>query len=376
MHLLLKNRVSFTAKQLLKQAIADLWAKEVQSGYTTTYVWMANQLGHFTLGFVPTNLLYWVLLTCTGKIDPLNWWGILIPAVVILWFIRKEAVDVWTSEKDAKDFFPFDRGDLLKDAGTAVLFVTLGVGVAYSAQFGPTVGYYLPLLAILLCGLISLGPAHYWLSRKKCFQQAGLPFTYRLADYPPQFERKVRDEIIRFVKMESQWQHLLVIGPLHSGKTSLIVGIGTEYSFQLGTARYMAYFEFLQLADAVNEPDEPYTQKGRELWPWRHSDILIMDDVDPGLKTQTVVRPEDVLKQLLALPRPSLEALRQRRTIWALGTVEHTEGWINAMCLALNVDASKIGTVKLSAPLEPKKYKNEKARLVEFAKAGAGTGKA
>jgi hypothetical protein len=181
-----------------------------------------------------------------------------------------------------------------------VLFVTLGVIVVYAAQFGPTVGYYLPLLAMLLSALVFLGPAHYWLSRKKCFQQAGLPFTYRLADFPPQFSCEDRDEIIKFVEMESQWQHLLVLGPMHSGKTSLIVGIGTERAFRLGTARYLAYFEFLQLADAVNEPDEPYTQEGRDLWPWRRSDILIIDDVDPGLYHQTIVRPEDVRKQLLS----------------------------------------------------------------------------
>src|SRR5262249_23345642 len=144
---------------------------------STTYVWMANQLGHFTLGFVPTHLLYWVAMIFTHKIDPLSWLGIVIPGTVVLWIVRKEAGDVRTSARISKRFFPLDKKDLLLDAGTAVLFVTLGVIVAYTAQFGPTVGFSLPLLTMLLGALIFLGPAHYWLSRKKCFQQAGLPFT-------------------------------------------------------------------------------------------------------------------------------------------------------------------------------------------------------
>src|SRR5262249_12474321 len=104
-------------------------------------------------------------------------------------------------------------------------------------------------------------------------------------------------------------------GPMHSGKTSLIVGIGTEHAFRLGTARYLAYFEFLQLADAVDEPNEPYTQKGRDLWPWRRSNILIIDDIDPGLRRQTIVRPRTCVSscspcrrrvwQSCAIARPS-----------------------------------------------------------------------
>ena len=48
------NRTSFSFYQLVKQTINDLYSKEVITGYNTTYVWLANQLGHVALGFIPT----------------------------------------------------------------------------------------------------------------------------------------------------------------------------------------------------------------------------------------------------------------------------------------------------------------------------------
>ena len=45
-----------TPWKLVLQAKADFWAKEVQTGYTYTYVWMTNQFGHFNLGFLPSLL--------------------------------------------------------------------------------------------------------------------------------------------------------------------------------------------------------------------------------------------------------------------------------------------------------------------------------
>jgi hypothetical protein len=79
--------------------------------------------------------------------------------------------------------------------------------------------------------------------------------------------------------------------------------------------------------------------------------------------------------QLLDLPPESLEELRNRQTVWVLGAVERATEWIKAMSEALNVDAGKIGAVKL-ARLDPEKYKNKDTLLLRFAGAEAGTGKA
>ena len=55
------KKVSFTWKELAKQFKNDLWCKEVATGYTVSYTWMANQLGHFAIGFVPAVFMQWYI---------------------------------------------------------------------------------------------------------------------------------------------------------------------------------------------------------------------------------------------------------------------------------------------------------------------------
>src|SRR5262245_47146447 len=43
-----------------KQAFHDVIAKDVQVTPTVSYVWMADQLGHFGMGFMITYLLGWI----------------------------------------------------------------------------------------------------------------------------------------------------------------------------------------------------------------------------------------------------------------------------------------------------------------------------
>ena len=52
-----------TAGRILRQVHRDLYDKEVQHSYTTSYVWMTNQLGHFTLGLLLTFLIIWLVRT-------------------------------------------------------------------------------------------------------------------------------------------------------------------------------------------------------------------------------------------------------------------------------------------------------------------------
>src|SRR4051812_48371144 len=49
-------------KDILKQLKADLIGKDSYRGVTLTYSWLANQFGHFALGFIPVFLLYQGLL--------------------------------------------------------------------------------------------------------------------------------------------------------------------------------------------------------------------------------------------------------------------------------------------------------------------------
>jgi hypothetical protein len=354
------KQVRFSIGQLVAQAKADLWAKEVQTGYTVTYAWMANQLGHFALGFIPVYFLIWLALASTlvdwiksqfGE-DSLLWAQFIIPVLWLAWFVYKELGDIKDAIKDAKaaNVFPMDISDVRRDAATAVYFFAAGIAVA-SADLAAGWHeenhhwYWLPVGIFLLQFLIGLVPAYYWLSRKKCFQQADLPYIFRLANFPPKIEEPVAQQavpaILGFASLNGPWRHLIICGPLESGKTTLASAIGTEHTFRKGKVRYLAALDFLQFADLESDPA---SSPGRPLWPWKESNILILDDLDPGLKDGDVVRKEEIVSHLLKLK--SLDGLRALRTVWLVS--DDTRFWQEKLARVLNARNDEIGVVHLT----------------------------
>lgn len=63
----------FKLGEIARQAVSDWFGKEVQSGYTLTYIWMANQLGHFTLGFIPVCIGVWIWRLCDPRASACGW---------------------------------------------------------------------------------------------------------------------------------------------------------------------------------------------------------------------------------------------------------------------------------------------------------------
>src|SRR5947207_3079612 len=84
------TKTTFSIKELLVQFKNDLWCKEVETGYTVSYTWMANQLGHFALGFVPTVLF----MTACFAIWGISSWFALLALLPISLMIGKEYGDV------------------------------------------------------------------------------------------------------------------------------------------------------------------------------------------------------------------------------------------------------------------------------------------
>jgi len=356
------KQARFNILDLLKQAKTDLWAKEVQTGYTVTYAWMANQLGHFALGFIPVYFLIWLALasglvgwlrTSFGE-EGLRWSQFLIPVVWLLWFINKEQGDVQEAIADAgkANVFPMDAGDVRRDAYTAVYFFAAGIAVASADLVAPWHNdhrwYWLPVLVFLALFLIGMSPAYYWLSRKKCFQQANLPYMFRLANFPPKIASPPASDsvpaLLEFTSLQGQWKHLIICGPLQSGKTTLASAIGTEHAFAMGRARYLGAFDFLQFADLDHDP---LASPNQPLWPWQQSNILILDDLDPGFQDDNILNRAEILKQIGKLN--SLNQLRSLRTVWLVGSEAHAEFWRTELARLLQTKPEEIGLVHLTS---------------------------
>ena len=418
-HLDTKHRTCFPASVLFDQAIADLAAKEVQTGYSTTYVWMANQLGHFTLGWLPLYLVYALYslareLPCGTRLPvfclffmtliiaalfksrisgrsghvskgmaPAATFGMIVKIVIAgiltclffylllyldsLWrfgplaavgllaatiIARKEIADVRRDLATARkassaNHFPIDAPDLWLDAGTAVLFMWMGVA------FGATVlreivrqhMSWLPLIVFATSAAGTLPIARYWLSRKKCYQMAGMSFIFRLCDFPGGFDEDNAQKIVQFVDLDTSGpMHIILCGPEGCGKTSLLTAIGTEHTFQMGKARFTTLIEFLQIGPLAEEPP---AQENRKLWPWREANILLIDDVDAKLADIGLLNPQRVvdafkIRNIRFSDHPGIH------TVWAVGDSSDVEKWKEAIARILEVSTSAIHVINMN----------------------------
>jgi hypothetical protein len=309
----------------------------VQSGYTLSYIWMANEMGHFSLGFIITFFIVWIwkLISPSSSYTGIMLW---IPFVHAGIWIVKEVIDFIMESIQAKKKknFPVDLGDIFWDMMTAILNFSLGIAVAYVSL----ISFSWPLI-IYGCSIpVTLLVTWYWLYRKICFQQAGLPFQFRLGDFSKRFSNDdsvnaaICKQILDVCTKNITGKHFLVFGKQGTQKTGLGVGMATEWTFNKGIARYTTYFKFLQL---LPFPSEPTVQDGRKLWSWRYADMLVVDDVNPGIDAVSPAscansRPDCFKNCLQNLGNSSenLKNLKDKTMVWIIGDVTNQNEWSNA----------------------------------------------
>jgi hypothetical protein len=380
-------------RRVLTQALHDLYGtKDVQDAITASYVWMADQVGHLALGFLPTLLLCWIwqgvwacLIAWTGWLDPGSGWAealrilglVAATAAIFAYWIYKERTDYHDTKQRAGDTFPFDSADILWNVKTALLYFAIGGLLALAA--------FIHWLALVIVLLLALWPAFrvalWWLRRKLAFQQAGLPFLYRLANFTGGINdpaKQAATEIANLLNREivlsrvcfgrdvvpgnsPRLRHLLLTGPLGTGKTSLAVGIGTEFAFALGIGRYLSAAKLVQLAAGpAGDPAQMEYKDGRLLWPWKQCDLLVVDDVDAGVDNPVtgtathLVDPANFAAALGSGPtnRP-LAWLADRRSVWILGDAKSAPAWQAAIAGMMNIPPGEIMIVELQRPLAP-----------------------
>jgi hypothetical protein len=201
------KKIKFSWLELAKQFKDDLWCKEVATGYTVSYTWMANQLGHFALGFVPAIYFIWYI-------------PVLLMAI-------KEFFDVKIEFNKSNGLYPVPKSDIVLNASTATYFTLVGALCAFNP------------LTLFVTIPTSLFVMKHWISQKKCFQQSGLPYVMRL-NYveKSRFDNPEHAKILIDKFMNNEIPKLVITGNKDSGKTMLATAIGTELGFNMVKCLY------------------------------------------------------------------------------------------------------------------------------------------
>jgi hypothetical protein len=324
---------------------------------------MADQAGHIAIGMLFV-LIAWSLgeLLRLQLNRELGAWPSFAGFVVLFaWATYKEHKDYSEASAKIGDVFDStrDRKDLLQNAAIAVYYMCLGGVIALSTLFASVMlnrlSYPLPVLIFLFVamfiGLVVLiiAPAFfYWLEQKIRFQQIGLPFLFRLPEFRhPELKGEVASKIDQFIENSGNGlgKHIAIVGTLNSGKTTLAVGIATESSFRGKKACYLTFDKLQQIVASGQEPKAP---RNTLLWPWKHSQILIIDDVTAGIPNSDAEHPEQLARELKVLRPNALDAIKERNTVWCLGAdLSEADKWIDTLKNVCGIAGEDLTIVRL-----------------------------
>jgi hypothetical protein len=301
-------------KHILKQLKADLYGKDSYRGVTLTYAWLANQFGHFALGFIPVLLVYKFL--CWINWRPHSYTAAWIVAVSWLLFEIWNFLGPLRKKKNEYRFSPA-WWNVAFDTATDLVFFWIG-SVSAALLLYYTCSALLVLIALLL---IVLYPSYYWFTTKMYQQYASYPFQFRLSQWTHHISKDDKDTVIGFLRNPAK-KHLLVFGATGAGKTTLSVGIANELSIKRKACYYTPAIKlYCMFHESEAETDA--------LWIWRNTEVLVIDDINPGgpIKEE-LVSPEKFL-QFLDTVNDNREAIRSRSVIWVLGNQDSSEALRN-----------------------------------------------
>jgi len=307
-----------------RQLIADLTGKDSYRGVTLTYAWLANQFGHFGLGFIPTAVIcpvlqhyfsagqaaFWAATAVSFGWTVFELCNLLLP---LLLSSRKRAGSI------ALKTYTFTPawGNVVFDTVTDIGFFCAGAFAA-GCILGPAklTGAILVMIALLL-----VMPSRYWYHTKLFLQTAQYPFQFRLSQWNSSIDDSHKETIRYFLRDRSAEKHILVFGGPQSGKTLISVGMATERSIQHETCSYTTANKLYSMCF---EPDNPADQLTSEaLWTWRTASVLVIDDINPDVQANNdLVTPDEFLRMLdgKVSPNPeNRELIRNKNVIWVMG---------------------------------------------------------
>ena len=319
-------------KLLLVQFWRDIFGKEVQSAATYSYLWIADQMGHVAVGIVCQFAMAFALGHVLAPLLDIGWlatWanGLALAAVagaVSFWEWRAFTV---AKAGASSGLFPLDEDILRRNAIIATAYMIFGVVVGYGFQLS---AYWGALVFLVMVGA-AMVCAPPWLRQKITWQKASLPYLFRLADLSVDIPKPLAGEVQRFIDTPPATgapRQMIIVGPVASGRTPMVCGLGTELAFKKRKVRYLSFDTLIEISDqyrtrppdAALPPIGPWGPKNIFYWPWFEAETLIIDDISPIIGTAMREFGPDTFEKILTTGLAGAAAeLRSRDTIWVFG---------------------------------------------------------
>lgn len=329
-----------TLKVFLDQVGKDLIGKDSFRGVTLTYAWLANQFGHFGLGFIPAVILYG-LFPNWSKNAPFRG---LKPAIFVtgFWvlFETYNFLGPLLLKQQAKPYvFPPRWGNIAFDTLTDVGFFALG---AFTAAVAWSRRRKARLIAVCI-GLALAYPAYWWYTCKMYLQYAEYPSQIRLGEWNLKISSRDAAQVSSFLNIRDSGNHMLLFGSRNSGKTSLAIAMATECSFQREACFYTSAIKLLSLFF----DRDPYSGP----WNWRSANLLVIDDINPGEPLHNELITATAFQDVVtASGRDNVRLLASKNIIWVAGSegddAAFRKKWVD-MLLAIGVNKQRIRVVNL-----------------------------
>jgi hypothetical protein len=342
-----------TTATLLRQLKADLIGKDSYRGVTLTYAWLANQLGHFSLGFIPTLVIYTLLRNYSAAKNPA-----LLAAIIVAgtWFLfelynffgplllkkKSGSKRVYTPGK--KYEFQPSWLNVAFDTATDICYFALG---AFSCHLVLSPSW--PHAAIVAGILLLLCyPAYFWFTTRIYLQTAQYPLQFRLSQWEGSISDTDKKVVLDFISNKEGGNHLFIFGPKKSGKTSMAIGIATELSNKHVSCSYTTAMKLYSMffEDGV-QPDL--------LWDWRSSAVMVIDDINPGdpITDDLVTAPTFLrfIDRMSDQPIPeNRDTLKHKNIIWVMGNKAETgvrrNEW-ESMLKGIGIEGKNIFSINL-----------------------------
>lgn len=349
----------------LPEGLRIRWfGSDVLVGSTTHYTWIANQFGHFTVGLALYVLMRQVLAWISFNSLELSAVGspildLLALILVVVLYAVKETADYRLADVPGNQF-AIENVELRLDGFADTFFVAFGAVFLMTALWG----WLAWAIALLLFGAVAALLAGFYLPRADRFDFSGLPNYYRLPLF--QGEAKALTElgpnkdlgttlVTDMSCNRSDRSVLLVLGGPGTGRTSLVVGIGTRLAIAKAKLRFVAagkldefFAQELSAAPAVRKR----LGLNFDVWPLDEVTHVIVDDLPSA-------NPEAVL---LGLHDSVRSYLRDRVLVLVIagGAADEAQAaataraWGDALVRLIKPEA-KVASVLLTRELDPRR---------------------